>query len=65
MSSRVYVGNPFPLGATWDGSGVNFAVYAENATGVDICLFESVADDSESVRIKMQERSGHIWHACD
>jgi glycogen operon protein len=62
MNLKVYVGNPFPLGATWDGKGVNFAVYAENATGVELCLFNSVADDTESLRIKMPERTGHIWH---
>jgi pullulanase/glycogen debranching enzyme len=33
-------GNPYPLGATWDGSGVNFALFSENATGVELCLFD-------------------------
>lgn len=63
MNLKIYVGNPFPLGATWDGEGVNFAVYAENATGVELCLFSSVADEEESVKIRLIERSGHIWHA--
>ena len=38
---RVWPGNPYPLGATWDGAGVNFAMFAENATKVELCLFDS------------------------
>jgi pullulanase/glycogen debranching enzyme len=38
---RVWPGRPYPQGATWDGSGVNFALFAENATGVELCLFET------------------------
>lgn len=63
MDLKIYVGNPFPLGATWDGEGVNFAVYAENATAVELCLFASVGDEEESVKVRLIERSGHIWHA--
>ncbi len=59
----VYPGSPFPLGATWDGQGVNFALYAENATGVDLCLFDSENDETESVKIRIKERSNHVWHA--
>lgn len=33
-------GHPYPLGATWDGEGVNFALFSENATGVELCLFD-------------------------
>ena len=36
---RVWPGQPYPLGATWDGQGVNFAIFSENATGVELCLF--------------------------
>ena len=36
----IYPGHPYPLGATWDGKGVNFALYADNATGVELCLFD-------------------------
>ena len=39
MFTRVWPGKPYPLGATWDGSGVNFALYSENATMVELCLF--------------------------
>ncbi|GEO04810.1 glycogen operon protein GlgX homolog [Adhaeribacter aerolatus] len=62
MNTIVYPGSPYPLGATWDVEGVNFAIYADNATGVDLCLFNSSADEVESVKIRMRERSHHIWH---
>jgi glycogen operon protein len=55
-------GSPFPLGATWDGRGVNFALYAENATGVELCLFESKEQQNESARIRVDERTHHVWH---
>ncbi len=62
MANIVYAGFPFPLGATWDGEGVNFAVYSANATSVELCLFDSEDDTIESVRIKLPERLGHIWY---
>jgi isoamylase len=62
MNTVVYPGNPYPLGATWDVEGVNFALYADNATGVDLCLFNSIEDDTESIKIRMKERSHHVWH---
>lgn len=62
MQQNIYPGNPFPLGATWTGTGTNFAVYSENATGVDLCLFSSLHDEHENLRIKMPERTGSIWH---
>jgi isoamylase len=62
IHTSVYPGNPYPLGATWDGEGVNFALYAENADGVDLCLFNSTADDVESIKIRLQERTHHVWH---
>jgi glycogen operon protein len=60
---KVYPGNPYPLGATWDGHGINFALYADNATDVELCLFASSDDEVESVRIKLVERTHHVWHA--
>lgn len=57
-----YTGEPYPLGATWDGNGVNFALYAENAEGVDLCLFDALEDDDETIKIKLKERSHHVWH---
>ncbi|HEX9189178.1 MAG TPA: glycogen debranching enzyme GlgX, partial [Vicinamibacteria bacterium] len=64
MSSiRVWPGRPYPLGATWDGLGVNFALFSEHATAVDLCLFGSPRDARESVRIRMPERTDLVWHA--
>jgi glycogen debranching enzyme GlgX len=62
MDRIVYPGGPFPLGATWDGKGVNFALYSENATDVDLCLFNSADDKTESERIRIVEVSHHVWH---
>ncbi len=58
-----YPGSPFPLGATIDHKGVNFALYAENATGVELYLFADI-DDAVGTRIKMTERYHQIWHIC-
>ncbi len=58
----IYPGKPYPLGATWDGEGVNFALYAENATSVELCLFDTDQDESESHIILIAERSHQVWH---
>ncbi|MFD2247176.1 glycogen debranching protein GlgX [Pontibacter ruber] len=58
----VYPGSPFPLGATWDGNGVNFALYSENATAVELCLFNSTTDEKEYAKVKLTERTHHVWH---
>jgi len=62
MSIITYPGKPFPLGATWDGQGVNFALYAHNATAVELCLFDSPESEIETVKVKMEERSYEVWH---
>lgn len=59
---KSYPGSPYPLGATWDGNGVNFALYADKATGVELCLFKSPSDEKEFVKLKMTERSHQVWH---
>jgi len=41
MNMRIWPGRPYPLGATWDGAGVNFAIFSEHATKVELCLFDS------------------------
>jgi len=59
---RVWTGVPYPLGATWTGTGVNFAIYSENATGIDLCLFDEPEADRENVRIRFREKTDHVWH---
>ena len=54
-------GSPFPLGATWDGKGVNFALYAANANAVELCLFEHHSLQ-EKQRIPLTEKTRSIWH---
>ena len=63
MSIKVWPGVPYPLGATWTGHGVNFAVFSENATGVDVCLFDHADSESESVRVRLTEYTDQVWHA--
>jgi glycogen operon protein len=55
-------GHPYPLGATWDGEGVNFALFSENATAVDLCLFDRHDQEKESHLIRMEERTNQVWH---
>ena len=56
---RMRPGHSYPLGATWDGAGVNFALFSENATGVDLCLFD---EHGHETRIPMREQTEHVWH---
>jgi len=60
---RVWPGRPYPLGATWDGSGTNFAIYSEHATGVELCLFDSPDSKRESHRVPITEQADMVWHA--
>ncbi len=60
---RAWPGRPYPLGATWDGEGVNFALFSEHATGVDLCLFDRPGNDEEAARIPLRERTNNVWHA--
>jgi isoamylase len=55
-------GRPYPLGATWDGHGVNLAVYAEYAMGVEWLLFDGAYEPSASRTIALPERTGPVWH---
>src|SRR5690242_2900914 len=57
-----YPGSPFPLGATFHGEGVNFALYAENAEAVELYLFSDPKDPASATKIKIKERTHHIWH---
>ena len=63
MKMRVWPGRPYPLGATWDGSGTNFALYSEHATAVELCLFDSADSELESHRIPLAEQTDMVWHA--
>jgi glycogen operon protein len=56
-------GRPFPLGATWDGEGTNFALFSENAGGVELLLFESDSADKPEVEIPLKEKDAFVWHA--
>ncbi|MFI5323602.1 MAG: glycogen debranching protein GlgX [Thermodesulfobacteriota bacterium] len=55
-------GSPEPLGASWDGSGVNFAIYSEFAEAVELCLFDISIPNTESARIPLKSKTGHVWH---
>ena len=57
----VWPGKPYPLGATWDGEGVNFAIFSERADGVDLCLFDP-SGRREISRIQMREQTDQVWH---
>jgi isoamylase len=57
----VWPGRPYPLGATWDGEGVNFALFSENAEKVELCLFDG-SGNKEAQRIEISERTDQVWH---
>jgi len=59
---RIWPGHPYPLGATWDGEGVNFALFSENATAVELCLFDEPDANKETHRIRIEECTDHVWH---
>ncbi|MEJ2009654.1 MAG: alpha-amylase family glycosyl hydrolase, partial [Acidobacteriota bacterium] len=60
---NVWPGEPYPLGATWDGSGTNFALFSEIATAVEVCLFDGETGNSETGRISLTEQTDLVWHA--
>lgn len=60
MSVKIYPGHPYPLGATYTGEGVNFALFSGNATGVELCLFDE--NNIQTHCIKLQEKTHHVWH---
>src|SRR5205807_98888 len=59
---RVWPGRPYPLGATWDGAGVNFALFSEHAAKVELCLFDGPDAPRESERVRMFEQTDQVWH---
>jgi glycogen operon protein len=56
---NVWPGSPYPLGARWDGRGTNFALFSENAQGVELCLFDR---EGFELKIPMHEQTAFIWH---
>ncbi|MCB1174993.1 MAG: glycogen debranching protein GlgX [Leptospiraceae bacterium] len=59
---QVLPGRSYPLGATWDGRGVNFAIYSKHATKVTLCFFDSVTDKTEGGSIVMPYYTNQVWH---
>ncbi len=59
---RVWPGQPYPLGATWTGLGVNFAVFSAYATRVDLCLFDAPDAISPSQSVTLPEQTDMVWH---
>ncbi len=59
MGITVWPGNPYPLGAAYDGGGTNFAVFSEVAERVELCLFD---DDGTETRVDLPEREALVWH---
>ncbi len=57
----VWPGRPYPLGATWDGEGVNFALFSESAEKVELCLFDQFGR-REIHRILLREQTDQVWH---
>ncbi|MFN2368370.1 MAG: glycogen debranching protein GlgX [Desulfurivibrionaceae bacterium] len=57
----VWPGRPYPLGATWDGEGVNFALFSEHAERVELCLFEGLRG-REQERIELKHQTDQVWH---
>ena len=60
MTPTLWPGRPHPLGATWDGSGTNFALFSENATAVELCLFDG---QDQETRVALTEVSNYVWHS--
>jgi len=61
-SVKTWLGFPYPLGSTWLGNGVNFALFSEAATSVDLCLFDNIEARQENVRIPVTEHTDQVWH---
>jgi len=55
-------GSPAPLGAHWDGAGVNFALYSAHASAVELCLFDGPDGEHEVLRVRLPERTDFVWH---
>jgi glycogen operon protein len=60
---RVWPGAPHPLGAHWDGEGVNFALFSAHASAVELCLFDRPDAKEASATLGLSQRSNDVWHA--
>ena len=56
---QIWPGHPYPLGATYDGTGVNFAIFSEVAERVELCLID---DDGTETRVELPEHDAFVWH---
>ena len=56
---HIWPGDPYPLGAAYDGAGTNFSLFSEAAEGVDLCLFDEAGEET---RIPLTETDGFVWH---
>jgi isoamylase len=59
---KAWLGYPYPLGATWMGNGVNFALSSETAASVELCLFDNIDATEENIRIPINECTDQVWH---
>ena len=62
MTVKSWPGKPYPIGATWTGDGVNFAIFSEHATAVELCLFDNADAPKEIARVPLREQTEQIWH---
>lgn len=60
---RIWPGEPYPLGASWDGEGVNFALFSEHASAVELCLYSQADSAGETARLPLQGPTNNVWHA--
>jgi isoamylase len=60
MTTQVWPGSAYPLGATYDGTGTNFAIYSEAAEKIELCLFDDAGNEE---RIRLPEMDAYVWHA--
>ena len=58
----IWPGTPYPLGATWDGWGTNFALFSEVAERVELCLFDTAEGELTETRVELTEVDGFVWH---
>lgn len=62
MKIKLCPGHPYPLGATWDGEGTNFALFSENAAAVELILYDEVYAKKAAAVIRLREQTDQVWH---